>query len=165
MKDNQAQKVEEEVPVGNPLIPHGIENFIPSCVVCKGEVPAKRRTSRSKETCGPECYNVLRAYKKHVNQKSKCPNCRHPSTPEERKQFLLWRKAAGQIRHVRGRPPVKREEAVAQALREAIEMIVSLDPNRDVERFKNLIDGKKATGSTLHTSGTSTKGDEHGTLG
>lgn len=156
MQDSQAQKVEDEVPGQNPLIPDGIENFIPSCVVCKGEVPAKRRTSRSKETCGPECYKVLRAYKKHVNEKNKCPNCRHPSTPVERKEFLLWRKAAGQIRDVRGRPPVKREEALAQALREAVEMVISLNQNSDVERFKNLLDAKNKNGSTLCASGKST---------
>jgi len=95
----------------NPLIPEGIEKFVPSCVVCKAPVPKKRATSRSKDTCSKECQAVLRAYRKFNIESRYCPSCYHPSTPEERKEFRLWRKHRGDLRERPGRPPVKKAEA------------------------------------------------------
>jgi hypothetical protein len=96
-----------EVPTVNPLIPDGIDKFVPSCVVCRNPVPAKRATGRSKDTCSPECNKVLRQYRKHVLVSTRCPACYHPSTPEERREFIQWRKWRGDRRERRGRPGKK----------------------------------------------------------
>jgi hypothetical protein len=80
------------------------------CIICTEPIPAKRARGRSKDTCGPECHAKLRAYRKWVVQTSKCPNCYHPATPEERADFKAWRKARGHVREKRGNP---RRKAVA----------------------------------------------------
>jgi hypothetical protein len=108
------------------LIPQGIENFAPRCVVCTKPVPAKRATSRSKDTCGPACHKVLRMYRQHVLRSSKCPACYHPSTPEERKEFQAWRKMRGDRRHSVGRPKQTDEDRLKKMLKRTIDFVVSL---------------------------------------
>lgn len=103
------------------LLPNGIEGFVPRCVVCGSTVPLKRARGRSKDTCKAECHAVLREYRKFVIYSSRCPTCYHPSTPQERAEFIAWRKARGDRRNGRGRPPrMNREEALALALHEAL---------------------------------------------
>jgi hypothetical protein len=129
------------------LIPNGIENFIPRCIVCTSPVPAKRATSRSKDTCGPECHKVLRAYRKHVLKSTKCPACYHPSTPAERKEFQNWRKARGDRRHSVGRPKQNHEDRLRKILIRITDFLESAelyskDEERDaiVKESKELID-------------------------
>ena len=122
----------------NPLIPYGIEKFVPSCVVCKQPVPKKRATGRSKDTCGPECHKVLRQYRKFVLESSHCPACYHPSTPEQRRDFIAWRKARGDRRHSVGRPPVRREEALRQALQQTIGLLKSHMVNLSEEQISEI---------------------------
>lgn len=100
----------------NPLIPNGIENLTLRCVVCTNEVPKKRARGRSKDTCGTECNKILRDYRKWVIRSSHCPTCYHPSTPEERKLFLQWRKSRGDRREGRGRPPAQTDAIKALKL-------------------------------------------------
>jgi len=107
------------VPRVDPLIPNGIENFVPRCVVCTNPVPAKRATGRSKDTCGPECHKVLRAYRQHVLKSTKCPACYHPSTPAERKEFIAWRKMRGDRRQSVGRPKQNHEDKLRKTLARA----------------------------------------------
>ena len=102
------------------LIPQGIEAFRPRCIVCTAPVPAKRATSRSKDTCSPACHKVLRMYRQHVLKSSKCPACYHPSTPEERKEFQAWRKMRGDRRQSVGRPKKTNEDRLRQVLTKAI---------------------------------------------
>jgi hypothetical protein len=108
------------------LIPRGIENFAPRCIVCTAPVPAKRATSRSKDTCGPACHKVLRMYRQHVLRSTKCPACYHPSTPEERKEFQAWRKMRGDRRHSVGRPKQTQEDQLRKMLKRLIDFVVSL---------------------------------------
>ena len=113
----------EQVSQVNPLIPDGIEKFIPSCVVCRQPVSAKRATGRSKDTCSPECNKVLRKYREFCLRKSRCPACYHPSTPAERLDFIAWRKARGDVRAGRGRPKMSQVEALSKALQESIVLL------------------------------------------
>lgn len=150
INDGPLIKGEPEI---NPLIPNRIENFTPYCIVCKQPVPKKRATGRSKDTCGPECHKVLRKYRKYVLESSHCPACYHPSTPEQRREFIAWRKARGDRRESLGRPPVKKIEALRAALSEAVELLMQIDEESGAEkakysepitRFLKLIDTKSA---------------------
>ena len=137
--------MEPEQAAVETLIPNGIENFVPSCLVCKHPVPKKRATSRSKDTCSAECNKILRKYRQHVLRSSKCPTCYHPSTPQERMEFIQWRRWRGDLREKRGRPPVRKEELLRLALQEAIGLLKQeTDPNRlwaePIERFEKLVD-------------------------
>lgn len=86
------------------LIPDGIENFVPHCIVCTQPVSLKRARGRSKDTCSPECHAVRQMYRKWVMQTSKCLACLHPSTPQERQEFRDWRRFRGDLRRTKGRP-------------------------------------------------------------
>ncbi len=134
------------LPEINPLIPNGIENFVPSCIVCRSPVPAKRATGRSKDTCSPECHKVRQAYRKWVIRKSKCPNCYHPSTPEERRDFLRWRKDRGQIREHGGRPPVKLRQSFAEAVAALRDYLAPEDADlaARIERLQKVLDSELA---------------------
>lgn len=89
------------------ILAMGIENFKPRCVVCTLEVPPKRATSRMKDTCSSECHKVLKAFKKFNILRRHCPACYHPSSPEERADFIRWRKSRGDRREKVGRPSKK----------------------------------------------------------
>jgi hypothetical protein len=151
-------------PAINPLIPDGIENFIPSCVVCRKPVPRKRATGRSKNTCSPECNTVLRKFRKHVVDSSYCPTCYHPSTPQERREMILWRKHRGDLREGRGRPPRSQDEKLRLALQEAIGLLRGENEEQGgnltrlmepIERFEKLVDSKSVNQDTLAASGIS----------
>ena|ERR1700733_10407557 len=86
------------------LIPNGIENFCPHCIVCTSPVPASRARGRSKDTCSPACHAVRQLYRRFVVQTSKCIACFHPATPEERADFKEWRKDRGHLRRKTGKP-------------------------------------------------------------
>lgn len=148
--DGPLMKGEPEI---NPLIPDGIEKFVPFCIVCRQPVPKKRATGRSKDTCSPECHKVLRKYRKYVLESSHCPACYHPSTPEQRREFIAWRKSRGDRRATLGRPPVKREENLRKALAEAVGLLKAINEEQGgeisailepVSRFEKLIDTKAA---------------------
>ena len=129
------QTADEPVsPPVNPLIPEGIENFVPSCVVCRQPVPSRRATGRSKDTCSPACQKVLRKFREYNLKRTRCPACYHPSTPSERQDFIAWRKARGDRREGRGRPPLSREKNLRIALQSAVDLLkahraVVLDSN------------------------------------
>jgi len=149
----------------NPLIPDGIEKLVLSCVICKGPVPARRASSRSKDTCGAACNQILRKFRKWKLESSHCPACYHPSTPEQRKEFIQWRKWRGDRRDKPGRPKASREEAFRLALQEAIgllqrlenpgELILTEEMQHTRERFEKLIDTSSTEQSTLTASGPS----------
>lgn len=90
------------------LIPEGIENFIPHCVVCTAELSGRRRKNSRRPYCSQPCHAVWMLYKKYLIYSSKCISCWHPSTPAERLLFREWRKAQGKLRRVKGRPKVEK---------------------------------------------------------
>ena len=94
-------------------------DFRPHCIVCTTQVPERRARSRNKDTCSPECHKILTAYRKKLIFESRCPACYHPSTPEQRADYIAWRKERGHVRQKAGRPAVKREEKLLQALQVA----------------------------------------------
>ena len=131
--------------VVNPLIPDGIENFVPSCIVCRSPVPLKRATGRSKDTCSPACHKVRQAYRRFVLHNSKCRTCFHPSTPEERRDFVRWRKDRGQLRERGGRPPVKLRETLQAALDELRFYLAPEDAYLEsrIGEFQKILDAQK----------------------
>ncbi len=134
------------LPEINPLIPNGIENFVPSCIVCRNPVPLKRATGRAKDTCSPECQKVRQAYRRWVVRRTKCPNCYHPSTPEERADFLRWRKDRGMLREKGGRPPVKLRQTLAEAIATLREYMAPEDADLGsaIERLQKVLDTEMA---------------------
>jgi hypothetical protein len=89
------------------LIPNGIENFVPRCIVCGSNVPLSRARSRSRDTCSPPCATVKQIYRRWLLQTTKCIACYHPSTPAERDDFRQWRKERRGARK-KGRPKGKK---------------------------------------------------------
>lgn len=98
------------------LIPDGIENFVPRCIVCTAPVPPSRARGRSKDTCSSLCHTVRQMYRKWVVQTSKCLACHHPSTPAERADFNEWRKLRGDLRRKSGRPAIEKSLDNANAV-------------------------------------------------
>lgn len=86
------------------LIPNGIDNFCPHCVVCTQELPEKRRRAFRRPTCSPTCHAAWLLYKKFLLSSTKCIACWAPSTPSERLLFREWRQAQGKLRRTLGRP-------------------------------------------------------------
>lgn len=143
----------EEIPV-----PESIEEFVPSCVVCKGPVPAKRKGTMT-HTCGPVCHAKYKKWKDFKRKTLKCPTCSRPATVDERKDFIAWRKSRGERFEGRGNP-ARKEMALRKALGEAIKAMNELLSGDDsphyrdlTARFQNLVDGKAAVSSTLAASG------------
>jgi hypothetical protein len=124
--DAQAQDGAKELTRAQQILAAGIENFVPSCVVCLDPVPAKRARGRSKDTCGPDCHKVLRKYREYVLRSGHCVSCYHPSTPEERKDYLEWRKHRGDRRANRGRPKKKKDSEVSEISTERLEQLISI---------------------------------------
>lgn len=120
MEPELATTEQTEIQPINSLIPNGIENLVLRCVICTEPVPARRAAGRSKNTCGPECNKVLKQFRKLQIRRSRCPNCYHPSSPQERKEFIEWRKSRGDRREKRGRPPISQEVKLRMALQETI---------------------------------------------
>jgi hypothetical protein len=127
-----------------------MEDFVPSCVVCQTQVPPDRAHSiHQRNTCSPGCAAIMRRYHDHVLKEKRCPSCYHPSTPEERRDFIAWRKARGDVREHRGRPQKTTEDRVRHALQEAVELLRNEAASKDrhvadlvsaSERFQNLLD-------------------------
>ena len=90
------------------VAPQGFDNFVLKCVVCGKDVPEKRATGRSRDTCSPSCNDIFRAFKNWQSFRRRCPACFHPSTPEERDSWREWRKQRGDRRAKPGRPPKPR---------------------------------------------------------
>jgi hypothetical protein len=157
--------------VPNPLLPDGIEGLKLRCVICTTEVPARRATSRSKDTCGPECGQVLRDWKKYNILRRRCPTCYHPSSVKEREEFKLWRKSRGEVGEAHAGARVRmsdedrgRRREYIEALKQAIALLTGLtDGSVDegefdkyvdaVQRFQDLLDGKGWVRRTLPVSG------------
>jgi len=83
------------------LIPEGIENLVLSCTVCRLPLPSARRTVGDHAGA---CHRVRVLFRRHAIKLARCIACLHPSTPAERAEFKLWRKARGDIRERGGRP-------------------------------------------------------------
>lgn len=150
----------------NPLIPNGIEQLILRCVVCSNEVPRKRATGRSRNTCSKECNAVYRSFRTYLVRSMRCPACYHPSTPDERKDFREWRKNRGDIRAKKGRPPNQdkaRSEAFTIGWLKAIDAFVEMyDPVGGIaepqlgERFKSALASYLTKGKTPNEELTTT---------
>lgn len=110
----------------------GIDNFVPSCVVCRNPL-LRERTTHNRETCSAECTDIWRQYCADLAASRHCPSCWHPSTPEERAEFREWRKARGDL-HSRGRPP----SSVGLKLRRTVEAAGEFLTGSDVDRLVSL---------------------------
>lgn len=100
-----------------------IEFFVPSCVVCRSPVPPERAQGRSRDTCSETCAAIWKLYQEHVLANSRCPRCYHPSTPEERRDFHLWRIERGDLHERRGRPRLTFADRVRHAIEQAIPVL------------------------------------------
>jgi hypothetical protein len=60
------------------------------CVMCKSEIPPERKWDAI--TCGPECTKMRKQYGRSRRDQHQCRYCLHPSTPEDRVRFNMWRK-------------------------------------------------------------------------
>jgi hypothetical protein len=69
------------------------------CVVCKHPIPGFR-ARRQTATCSEKCKNKLDVIRERQRAAKKCPACLHPSTPEEREEYRIWRAERGDIRSV-----------------------------------------------------------------
>ena len=61
------------------------------CVMCGTDVPPERKAKRS-VTCSENCSKKRKLYLRQRKEMSKCKYCHAPSTLEERKEFLQWRR-------------------------------------------------------------------------
>ena len=83
------------------LIPMGIENFTPSCTVCREPLPSNRRSIGHHAGA---CHRVTVMHRRYMLSRGKCPSCLHPSTPEQRVDFKTWRRHRGDVREKEGNP-------------------------------------------------------------
>jgi hypothetical protein len=125
------------------------------CVICGNPLPEKRARAR-KDTCSSECQVVRKAFNKHNVLRRHCPNCYHPSTPQERAEFRQWRKDRGDRRSVRGRPKREGRDILISAMNYLIE---HRSPGNDLEDASAVaiisillykkVDAQAGDGSTL----------------
>lgn len=96
------------------------------CMICR-EPLSEARSRRPTSTCSEPCKDRMDAQQLEQRRLRKCPHCLHPSTPEEREEFRVWRASRGDVR---GLAIVKREAGGApkhllrRALREAVGVLV-----------------------------------------
>lgn len=92
------------------------------CTICQEPIP-DARARRQTSTCSEKCKNRLDAIRAHQRASKRCPYCLHPSTPEEREAFRLWRVERGEVRSANkynrdaALPP---RQAMVRILRKAI---------------------------------------------
>ena len=72
-------------------------------------IPLEREL-RNAVTCSVECARVLRQRRRSLADTRKCRHCGRPSSGEERKEFLKWRRETQQFKK-RGRPKKAAGEA------------------------------------------------------
>lgn len=152
-------------------------NFVPRCEVCTDTIPMRRLMGqdaiRTRHTCNAAHERILRNSIKALREARMCPNCKHPSTPEERKEFIQWRKKRGDLRQNPGNPWSKSVGVrleLAAGLRKAMELLkeeAAFKPEvrQFLDEMTNLIDGGAANKRTLRTGGETTevsKGDDNG---
>lgn len=159
--------------------PVDLDTFLPNCAACPKQVPLRRIMGRdairTRHTCSAACEKIVREADKLRTSKKMCRNCRHPSSPEERKDFIAWRKSRGDLQQRAGNPerwPQTKGSriALARGLREALEFLKEEATFKQevasfVESMKILIDEGAAHKRTLRTGGDSTavsEGDENG---
>ena len=151
-------------------LPADVSSLVLKCVICSGDVPKKRASGRSKDTCGPYCQKMLRKFRKFIVESSRCPACYHPSTPAERRDFIAWRKARGDRRNKPGRPRKPQEDPIIGLGRKMVEQLnefIAHDRNLPIPSlegmcsvaeqlitdFQKVIDTKAINQSTLPPSG------------
>lgn len=61
------------------------------CVVCQKPIPKTRRWDAF--TCSKECTKARNKFGLSHRDAVQCRYCYHPSSPEERRRYLRWRKA------------------------------------------------------------------------
>ena len=143
-----------------PLMPEAIEKFVPTCSVCTKPVPANRHSVKFEVTCSKQCFEVVKAWRRYQLWRRACPNCRRPSSPAEREDFLKWRRSNGL--QGRGRPPVNRLANLTQALTDAIAILKTAPPElmtiqeniSAIARFQKLVDSEAQDKSKLRPKAT-----------
>jgi hypothetical protein len=160
----------------NPLIPEGLDKFNPKCTVCTAPIPKRRQHGNpalgGRDACSAACGRILKAKRKMDIINSTCPNCRHPSTPAEREEYKLWRKARGDVRERPGNPnngaaTKGRRVELCQALKRGMGLLqefgepaMTSEVREFLEDAQNLIDGNAAKKRTLRASGNAAETDE-----
>ena len=165
--------------IGQTVMPVDLDTFLPNCAACPKQVPLRRIMGRdairTRHTCSAACEKIVREADRLRTSKKMCRNCRHPSTPEERKEFIAWRKSRGDLREKVGKPERWPETKGArirltQGLRKAVDLLkeeAAFKPEvaQFVEEMQILVDGGAADKRTLRTGGDSTavsEGDDNG---
>lgn len=106
-----------------------MDNFVPSCVVCKHPVPLQDADRRNRETCSAKCAETWRRYRAYLVSQTHCPSCYHPCTPAERADFREWRLARGTLHAKSGRPVLTSDQKLRSGVQKAILRMRSADVN------------------------------------
>ena len=114
----------------NPQDSGSIPDFSPKipilhCTICRAPIEEKR-ARRQTATCGEPCKDRLDAVRKEQRRNTKCPSCLHPSSPEEREEFRLWRATRGDLRTAEFVPRDKStayKSELTKALRAAVALL------------------------------------------
>jgi len=61
------------------------------CVVCTTPIPETRKWDAI--TCSKECTKIRKDYGRSRVDEKQCRYCQRPSTPEERDNYMAWRRA------------------------------------------------------------------------
>lgn len=107
------------------------------CVICQDPIP-EARARRQTSTCSEKCKNKLDAIRDRQRAARKCPLCLHPSTPEERAEFRLWRAQRGDVRTSDRRAPGDKRD-MERTLRRAIKAL-----SGEKDRLKAQLDAQIA---------------------
>lgn len=62
------------------------------CTIDREPIPPERQ-ARNAVTCSEECKKKLKRIRRERVKGRKCKQCGHPSSQEERKAFLQWRRS------------------------------------------------------------------------
>lgn len=78
----------------NPKLKNNDNDMALHCTICQQEIP-EARARRGTSTCSESCKNKFDRIRAEQRALRKCPHCLHPSTPEERSEFRVWRAERG----------------------------------------------------------------------
>ena len=133
------------------------------CTICTRAIP-EGRDRRQTATCSETCKNRLDEIRAQQRADRRCPACLHPSSPEERDEFRLWRaqrarNAPGEAgRSLDVRSPVREprdgstasRRALASGLRQALKALDDLVKLVSADEGENLNPSLEAATAKVH---------------
>jgi hypothetical protein len=99
----------------------------PKCMVCGDDIPLPRSRDSRHSTCSKDCHDLLKKYRKQVDNLKYCPSCLHPNTPEQREEFRKWRMDRGDKKSHNGRPFRQYERRLIEAMTKVIGTLKSYE--------------------------------------